>query len=290
MSSNMSDCQAVVIGDNIYAGGGDGYTNLQSQMVMIYKIHSGSWEMLPHNGKKWFGMAAVNGQLVLVGGKQISPKRTTNQLSVWDEGLQSWTHPFPDMPTPRHSVSAVSYKEWLVVAGGCFEYNLDKVELLDTYSKKWYASSPLPKACSTMSSVIYGNTWYLSSGVITSALPHASRQLQVFSVCLEELVQAIFQPGATLPWQILTNTPVLNSTLLILNGALLTVGGDNSSVIHLYQPGSYRKWIQVSDLPTKRSRCACTVLPNGELFVAGGQDESGGRPRDLNRCDIASII
>ena len=115
MSSNMSDCQAVVIGDNIYAGGGDGYTNLQSQMVMIYKIHSGSWEMLPHNGKKWFGMAAVNGQLVLVGGKQISPKRTTNQLSVWDEGLQSWTHPFPDMPTPRHSVSAVSYTNMLTL-------------------------------------------------------------------------------------------------------------------------------------------------------------------------------
>ena len=82
MPSNMADCQAVVIGDNVYIGGGDGYTNLQSQMVMVYEINSGSWATLPHYDKKWFGMAAVNDQLVLVGGKGLSPKGVTNELAV----------------------------------------------------------------------------------------------------------------------------------------------------------------------------------------------------------------
>lgn len=297
MPSNMADCQAVVIGDNVYIGGGDGYTNLQSQMVMVYEINSGSWATLPHYDKKWFGMAAVNDQLVLVGGKGLSPKGVTNELAVWDEGLQSWTHPFPDMPTPRHSVSAVSYQRWLVVAGGDDHIgsNLNKVELLDTHSKKWYESSPLPKGCSTMSSIINGNMWYLSSGV-SSALHHINRQ--VFSVCLDELISqatadllpgtGATSPSSPSPWQILTDTPVINSTLCILHGALLIVGGNRSSAIHVYQPSSGR-WVKVNQLPAKRSRCACIVLPSGEIFVAGGENE-GGRHHDLNQCDIATIV
>ena len=62
---------------------------------------------------KWFGMAAVNNQLVLVGGRVISNGKKTNMLSMWDELSQRWTRPFPEMPTPRHSPSAISYQKWL---------------------------------------------------------------------------------------------------------------------------------------------------------------------------------
>jgi hypothetical protein len=296
----MIDCQAVVIDDNVYIGGGDGYTTSQSQTVMVYNFRSGSWARLPSNGKKWFSIAAVNGQLVQVGGKRLSSKEVTSELAVWDEGIQSWTHPFPDMPTPRHSVSVVAYQGWLVVAGGDNGYNvcLNKVELLDTHSKKWYEGSPLPKGFSIMSSVINGNMWYLSSGISSSLLSFNRANQQVSSVCLDELIsQAVLQPctqhAASLtsalisPWQILTDTPVRNSTLLILHGALLTVGGE-SIHMHLYQPSS-KSWIKMSDLPRKRSRCAAAVLSNGEIFVAGGQNEMG-RPHGLNLCDIATVM
>ena len=299
MPSNMADCQAVLISDNVYIGGGDGYTSLESQTVMVYKINSGSWTMLPSIGKKWFGMAAVNGELVLVGGKRLSPKGVTSELAVWDEGLRSWTHPLPDMPTARHSAAVVAYQGWLIVAGGDNGYNvcLNKVEVLDICSKNWFESSSLPKGCSTMSSVISGNNmWYLSGG--TSTL-HINQH--IFNVCLDELIShAVWQPGThpavdisrtMSPWQILTDTPVKNSTLSLLTlcGALLTVGGDSSSAIHLYQPSS-RNWVKIGDLPTKRSQCTVVLLPNGEIFVAGGQDELRGRPHTLNRCDIATVV
>ena len=300
MPSNMADCQAVVIGNHVYVGGGDGCTNLQSQLVMVYEMSSGSWATLPRYDNKWFGMAAVNDRLVLVGGKRLSPKIVTNELAVWDEGLQSWTHPFPDMPTPRHSVSAVSFQRWLVVAGGDNLVGLNReVELLDTHSKIWYESSPLPKGCSTMSSIINGNMWYLLSGISSrSTLHHANKQ--VFSVCLDELISqatAVIQPGtgatphsSPSPWQILTDTPVINSALCILHGALVIVGGSHSSAIHVYQPSSGR-WVKVSNLPTQRSRCACIVLPSGEIFVAGGRNELGGQPHDfLNLYNIATIM
>ena len=298
MPSNMTECQAVLIGDNVYIGGGDGYTTTQSQTVMVYHIHSGSWTMLPDDGKKWFGMAAVNDQLVLVGGKKLSPKGVTSELAVWDEGLRSWTYPLPDMPTPRHSTSVVAYQGWLIVAGGDNGYNVcqNKVELLDIHSKNnnyWFESSPLLKGCSAMSSTINGSMWYLSSGISSSTLHNANRT--VFSVCLDELISQAASTHATSltspsPWQILTYfTPVINSTLLTLHSALLTVGGDSSSAIHVYQPSS-RNWVKIGDLPTMRSQCAAIVLPNGDIFVAGGQNELRGRPHHLNRCDIATVV
>ena len=125
-----------------------------------------------------------------------------------------------------------------------------------------------------MSSAFAGNMWYLLGG-FSSKLPQCHRQ--AFYACLDELIaQALSQspsstsPSRPSPWLTLPDTPLEYSTALILNGALLTLGGYNSLAIHIYQHGS-RSWITAhSSLPTHRQRCACTVLPNGEVFIAGG--------------------
>ena len=91
--------QAIVIGDNVYVGGGVTLSD-DNTTVMVYSLANGSWsKLLPHE-TKWFGMAAVNNQLVLVGGTKSSDE-VTGILAVWDGGSQTWTHPFPEMPTPR---------------------------------------------------------------------------------------------------------------------------------------------------------------------------------------------
>ena len=273
--SMSSTIQTIVIGDNIYIGGGATLSNENTYTVIVYSLASGSWSKLPPHETQWFGMAAVNNQLILVGG--VSTKAVTGILAVWDEGSRTWTRPFPEMPTPRHSSSVISYQKWLVVAGGqirreSFSYS-NKIEILDTLSRQWYEGSPIPSGCKDMSSAINGNMWYLSSG-----LDSQGNNEHVFSVCLDELIsQALSQsagntsPPQPSPWQTLTDTlpTQVYSTLLVHNGALLTVGGIESSAIHHYQPSS-RSWVKVGDLPTKRWQCACTVLPNGEIFVAGG--------------------
>ena len=265
--------QAVVICDNVYVGGG--YNNYADKRatVMVYSLRTGSWRTLPPYNIQWFGMAAVNNQLVLVGGHNRSIKRATNVLGVWDEGSQTWTHPFPGMPTSRSSPSVVSYQKWLIVAGGvgASGSRSKTVELLHSLSGQWYEGSSLPDTYSEISSTICGNMWYLSE---------RTNNKHVFSVCLDELIsQAVLQSAgitaplisALSPWQTLTVIPLTHSTLLVLNGALLAVGGESSSAIHLYVPTcSSRSWVKVGDLPTARWECACAVLPDGELFVAGG--------------------
>ena len=258
--------QAVVIGDNVYVGGGLSISS--GDRVMVYSLQAGSWRTLPPCGTQFFAMAVINNQLVLVGGKSMSTGRTTNILSVWDQRSRTWTHPFQVMPTERHSLMAISYQKWLIVAGGVVGAQSDKVELLDTVSGQWYEGSPLPGKYSGMSSAINGNMWYLSGGW-SSQRPTK----HVRSVCLDELIsQAVSQsttPSRPSPWQILPEAPLEHSTVLVLSGALLTVGGWFSSSIHLYQPDR-RSWVKVGDLPTKLRMCACTTLPNGEIFVAGG--------------------
>ena len=137
-----------------------------------------------------------------------------------------------------------------------------------------------------MSSVINRNVWYLSGG-------YSPRQANkhVFSVCLDELISQAVSQSASLtssPWQTLPEAPLKRSAVLILNGALFTVGGRDSLSIHHNQPGS-RSWVKVGDLPSQQVQCACTVLPNGEVFVAGGTSSVYG----LSACKemyIATVV
>ena len=282
-----SPIQTVVIGSDVYVGGGDCNN---AETVMVYSLQTGTWRTLPPYESWFFGMAVVNSQLVLVGGVSKSTRKVTNVVGLWDERSQTWTHTFPVMPTARHSLSVISYQKWLVTAGGLDGrgYYSNKVELLDTLSGQWYEGSPLPKECACMSSAISGNMWYLSRGFF-----EAESNKHVSSVCLDVLIsQAVSLSAGTAspltpsPWQTLTELPVTNSTALIIRGSLLTVGGGYSSAIHLYQP-SRRSWVKVGDLPTQRQECACIVLPSGEIFVAGG-DYYGFS--GTSRVDVATIV
>ena len=234
-------------------------------------------------------MVVVNKQLVLVGGYD---KENTNKLGVWNEHSRSWTHPLPPMTTACNSPSVATHNNrWLVVMGGDDDDNnyLSRVEILDTTeSRQWHHAASIPQPlCATLPATI-GNMCYLLGGYTKEA----ASSKKVFSVCLDDLIsQAVSQPTANAsapptpsPWQSLPDTPLDCSTALAFNGALLAVGGwDNggSTTIYHYQPSS-RSWIYAGELPTERSECTCTVLPSGDLYVAGGDSNS-------QLVDIASV-
>ena len=75
----------------------------------------------------------------------------------------------------------------------------------------------------------------------------------------------------------------MHSTALALNGALLAVGGV-SKAIYLYQPSNW-SWVKAGELPTRRDACTCTVLPSGEVIVAGGGGSFGAE----QKVDIALV-
>ena len=274
--------------EKVYIGGGLASSVREERTVIVYDPKHDSYDTLPPYTYKWFSMAVVNNQLVLIGGREVQAgKRRTNKLGVWNEQSRSWTHPLPPMTTACSSSSVATHNNrWLVVMGGWDdETRLSKVEILDaTESGQWYLAASLPQPLCHVLPAIIGNMCYLLGG---STEGGASKK--VFSVCLDDLItQAISQqasasaPAIPSPWHSLPNTPLIYSTTVAFNGALLAVGGGDlrgSTAIYSYQPSS-RSWINAGELPTERWQCTCTVLPNGGLYVAGGSDK---------QVDIASV-
>ena len=276
----------------MYIGGGGASLDREKQIVMVYDPKRDSYDTLPPYTCKWFSMAIINNQLVLVGGRDVQTGKATNQLGVWDEQstLKRWTQPLPPMTTACYSPSVATHNNrWLVVMGGFGDKTrLSRVEILDTDLTQWYHAALLPQAFSQSLPAIIGNMCYLLGGYTEKGV--ASNK--VFSVYLDELIsQAVSQPASASapptpsPWQSLPDTPLTYSTALAFNGALLAVGGSlmGSRAIYHYQPSS-RSWVEAGELPTGRCHCTCTVLPSGDLYVAGG-----GAYGTEQRVDIASV-
>ena len=223
-------------------------------------------------------MAIVNNQLVLIGGQDVHTGKRTNRIGTWNEQSKQWAYPLPCMITACNSPSVVTYQNrWLIVMGGYDGKNhLSRVEILETSEPgQWYCSTSLSQPCSHAVPVTIGNTCYLLGGYTDQG---AAASRRVFSICLDDLIS---QPITSLqsdlltpsPWQSLPDIPLVRSTALAFDGALLAVGGSKgsmlSTVIYYHQPSS-RTWIEAGELPTGRSHCACTVLPSGDLYLAGG--------------------
>ena len=265
-------------------GGGIAEEAEDERIVLVYEQGVG-WRTLPRYRYRWFAMAVLQDQLTLVGGWDPSTGRVTNQISVWDS--QQWTHPYPHMPTPCYSPAVVTYIKWLVVAGGSDDSStLSTVEIMDTTNKQWFTATPLPMGCYDMTPAIVGDECYFMGGY--SGLAGTK---QAFHVSLPAITsQAVFQSTINpAQWHTLPDMPLYSSAALALHDSLLAVGGRNdgehrSIAIHLYQPGK-REWVKVGDLPTARSHCSCTLLPSGEILVAGGRDDNGR----ISRVDVTTV-
>ncbi|XP_064407466.1 uncharacterized protein LOC135352232 isoform X2 [Halichondria panicea] len=260
------DVQSVVIGDTVYVGGG---TADNDRDCTVMKLEQDQWTKLPEYTAYWFAMTSLANRLVLVGGSDPRNSKLTNQLAVFESG--EWTHPYPPMNIPRESSTAVSFNNHIIVAGGHDDKRrTSSVEVMDVASRRWYIAQSLPNPRSELKSTLIGNTLYLIGG-----FDHTGATKTVYHVDLNELIaKTLSNLDTPTPWQTLQEVPLEFSAPLSIGRSLLAVGGwdgdNSSSSIYLYQPDT-RRWVKVGDLPTARECCTCSVLPSGEVIVAGGQ-------------------
>ena len=206
----------------------------------------------------------------LVGGEEASTGQTTNQLWVFEEGEQTWTHPHPPMPTRRYKASAVSTRDHLIVAGG-YTYSagpLNTVEVFD--GQQWVTADPLP-CCYSMQSTSHDGHYYLMGG--------SEQGTSVFYTSLQSLVDKATQYPPTSPintdqpsvWKTLPNTPHQWSSTTIFGGALVAAGGDhNQSSLHLYSPLT-QSWLPAGEMPVGVTSTCTVTLPTGEMMVIRGR-------------------
>jgi N-acetylneuraminic acid mutarotase len=285
----MEHPSMVVLKGKVYIGGGFAKNDVETKTVIVYDPQKDSCTTLPPYAYNYFSMAVVNNQLVLVGGQDSKSFycTCTNKLGVWGESSTRWTHPFPPMTTPCKRPTIVTHKDrWLIVIGGGIggSCRLSRVDILDTFSKQWHSSTPMPESlpCSHTLTATIGSTCYLMGGYISTR----SSQKRVLSVSLDELVSqarvsklvSASSPPTPSPWQTLPDTPLKFSTPLALNGTLLAVGGisefsEERNTIYAYHP-ERKEWVEAGEMSTERAQCSCIVVPNGEIMVVGTDDLS----------------
>ena len=244
--------------------------------ILRYDLHKEQWcEPVKH--QYWnCGMTTVSSQLVMVGGIDVSPYKTSKTVRVYTPSQRSWKQPYPPMNTPRYWPAVSAYHQRLVVAGGRDSWtDLDSVEILDlsVHHCQWLSATPLPVSCYLMSTAITHGTLYLLGGTLGR---------QVLSVFLPALTQTDKPPAQ---WHTLPDAPLEDSTAIAVHGSLLAVGGSHggqsSSAIHVYDQEK-NAWNKVGDLPTEREDCACCLLLSGEILVAGGDSSR-------RRMDVAAV-
>ena len=269
MPFGMNYSSSVLVYDTLYVGGQANMEN--DQYILAYDISAGKWATLPPYSTRWFAMTAIDNHLVLVGGVGCDVDGgDSKMLGVWSEDSKKWTHPYPDMTTPRSSCSAVVHNQHLVVAGGYRAGNrLSSVEVMNTDTKQWYAGPPTPIAWSSMKTAVVGDTCYFMGGVID----RSGDTKKVYKIYLPALVS---QLKDTQTWKELPQLPVTCAGPLSIDGSLLAVGGwddkyEAMSTIHLYQPDA-GQWVKVADMPTPRHTPTCIMITGKELLIAGGYD------------------
>ena len=252
--SYMYHANAVILNGMVYCGG----NNSLSYTPIQYNPESGEWSVLTKAPVMGFSITSLNGQLVLVSGG--------DKITVWDSN--EWIHPYPAMPampTGRGMSAAVGYQNHLIVA--CGLYHRDIVDVLDSSSGRWYSAQPVPVGGHCVSSVVVGDRWYMSSfGCWKDGKEH------IFWAHLPTLISSATSAhtNTTSIWHDLPTPPVQEPTLLALQGHLLLVGGQGGvQELHRYDPET-RQWRKCGQLPVRLYAPCCTVLPSGELMVAGG--------------------
>ena len=293
----MAYLQSVRLGEDVFVGGGSTVSlpilslrDDDDHTVYQYHPPTDQWVPLPRYECVWFAMATLTNKLTLVGGFNTSTPswQVTNQIAVWDtEGMsRGWTHPYPPMPTPRRSPAVATHDKRLVVAGGSKSLSLDPlatVEVLDTTSRQWLSISPLPVKCSSITSAIVNQELYLLGGTLTT---------DTLVVSLPEITRSSVNSATTnrsAQWRKLPTPPLESSAAISVHGSVVAIGGrhgnDRSTAIHVYQPAT-NNWKKVGDLPSPRYSCTSTLLPSGEILVAGGYDSNGKR---TSRVDAAAL-
>ena len=277
MPSGMSAAHAVEVGGKVYIGGGN--VEDSEYKVLEYTIQGGQWREI-ETPVSYFGMAVVNDQLIIIGG--WDEWSFTNQVWVLESDSNTWTQPFPAMPTAREWVSAVGYKRWVLTVGGEVGGIWKRcVEVLDTVSKKWYTAASLPSDALRPSLAVIQDTLYVVWGksAVSVSIPMLISDAMSQSTASDE-------PRST-EWQPLPDTPTYHPAITSFHGSLLAVGagGYPSSTIAMYLPQT-EQWLTVAQLPSPRIKCTCVVLPEtGEMMVVGGEN------RDyIKTIDICTLV
>ena len=262
---------AVLLGRDIFVGGGFKGTSNDRQnccRLDVYNLTTNQWSSSPITTPYClFAMTVLDDKLVIAGGITKN-NEVVKQVLVLNTG--QWKD-YSELPTARHSATAVGYHSMLIVVGGGIKVEgqwtrVSTTELLDTTNGCWYTCNNLPSPYQQMKAVIMNDKLYLLGGADKDFKPSP----QVFVASLDTL------STHQLNWQSAPNTSWCRSAPVVLYKFLLTVGGCQeqscTSEVNVFD-SSTGQWKNLSNIPKARNAPAVVGVANNIIVIGGGTND-----------------
>ena len=283
-----SHATALVIARNVYVCGGACPDVASARVVQVYDLDKATWTKLSPAPQFKSGAAAINNQLVLIGGGEASSGTITNMVSTWTG--QGWQQDIPAMPTKRARPGVTTYNTYLMVAGGRAEDNqtiLGSIDVMDTTTWQWYtpANLQLPWPMYDMQITVSAtHICVASAGITYNATTNTSTSsTSVWELPVSTLSKVLVgEDSGPHQWTEVAPNPHYRSALLQDTAHPLAVGGSEDSYkpttdIAVYDRHS-NKWSTVGQLLEPRAGCTAVSLSRRSFLVCGGLSD----PRDIN--------
>ena len=252
-----------------------------SESVYSYELNTEEWNELPPCPCCDSAPVIVNGSLITVGG--VSESHYSDALYTYKERQKRWDDEYPPMNNARadSAVFSTHDSDYIVAIGGRSGGNvrwINKVELFQVKTRRWYELTNLPQPLAYPSATICGNQVHVIGGgdVIgyscsLQALPSSDERIT--SQSIPHLIS----------WTSLPPLPVTHATIATLCGQLVIIGGerDRSRVNSIHQLVD-RKWVVVGHMTRSRGWCL-SVSPSPDTVIVVGGD---GAPESVEECVV----
>ena len=231
----------------------------------VYDIKKKQWSpMLTLSGTSYFVFVAVHDkkQLLTIGGSTLGGM--SKEVFLWDEKYSEWIIQYPDMPTPRCSVTGICHHSTVVVAGGITHWNpwtlTRVVEVLqindgspsDSY---WSTVEQLPHTIYGAIPLLCDDSLYISS-VVDHALPEDKNTFILLTTSVSKLLRSSNTNSDSL-WNKLSDVPYSSYSIICYKGRLISFTGfrlakqaakvlEMIPQIHIYNPDTL-SWDYVGD-------------------------------------------
>ena len=293
------DATALVIARNMYVCGGVCPDVASARVVQVYDLDKATWTKLPPAPQYNSEAAAINNQLVLIGGWEASSHTITNMVSTWTG--QGWQQDIPAMPTKRFRPGVTTYNTYLMVAGGRAEDDqtiLCSIDVLNTTTRQWYSPANLhiPWPMYTVQITVSATHICVASASITydATTNIAASSKSVWELPVSTLSKVLVgEDSGPHQWTEIAPTPHHKSTLLQDTAHPLAVGGHDDSYqsttdIAVYDHHS-NKWSTVGQLPEPRTRCTAVSLSRRSFLVCGGLSDARDINTKLSSVEVVSV-
>jgi N-acetylneuraminic acid mutarotase len=215
----------------------------------------------------------------------------TATAELYHRASGTWS-PTGSMSTARTDATATLLPNGdVLVAGGCCQpgnpyASLSSAELYDPTTGKWTLTGSMNKGRSQFTATLLSDGDVLVAGGSCNGSLSGPYGCDAGSFLVNQRTAELYDP-ATGTWTLTGSMRAgraLHTATLLPNGEVLVAGGFNScdddfctdlSDAELYDPVT-GKWLHTASMHAAREQQTATLLPDGDVLVAGGLNEGGG--------------